>query len=126
MTYPQLCVSAQDATGDESRHSPWELFRPGVEVDQAAKEAPALGSETAEYVAAVAERLLGLSRFAAYADVPDPAEKWIASGFGRFALSPPIWVLNVAQILLKSCVVFGTCIYCGVQWLDAGRANIAG
>ncbi|KAK9864164.1 hypothetical protein WJX84_009425 [Apatococcus fuscideae] len=72
----------QDASDEQGHHSPWELFSPGVEVGQAADEAPHLGSSTCDRVANVVESLMRLPRFQAYAELPDPAQKWVAEGLG--------------------------------------------
>ena len=73
----------QDTAEDEGHHSPWELFASGTELCQAADEAPCLPAAITENVAEVVQGLMGLQRFAAYTELPDPAERWVAAGLGR-------------------------------------------
>lgn len=78
-----MLVVVQDSAEEEGHHSPWELFSPGAEVSTSADEAPCLPAAITEKVAEVVEGLMGLQRFAAYTELPDPAERWVAAGLGR-------------------------------------------
>ena len=73
----------QDSSEGQGHHSPWELFTPGVDIGQAADEAPCLDAATTDKVAQKVTKLMRLPRFAAYITLPDPAEKWVAAGLGR-------------------------------------------
>ncbi|KAK9831147.1 hypothetical protein WJX74_004971 [Apatococcus lobatus] len=71
-----------DTAEEQGHHSHWELFPPGTDICQAANEAPCLDDAITEMVAQKVEGYMHLERFTAYAELPDPAERWVAAGLG--------------------------------------------